>query len=103
MSTKGTKIIKTICGDRLRLSPTRLVQIDHPHTIDPWYIDASEVKRAAKVDPLDRYVTIHTRRGSSFRTKIGLLGCTIGCCEFTPETFAAILKMFKIKTSKAGK
>ena len=110
--TSKTKVVENILGDRLRMTPTRLLQIDlSGGAVDLWYAKAEDIREAYRTG--ETGILIH--RAASFRT--GRMSRTlqvsfyspktpyaygrIGCCLFEPAVFRQILRWFGCRKSRA--
>jgi hypothetical protein len=106
--TSKTSTVRTYDGYRLRLTPTRLIQIDHT-SINPWYATKEAIQRAAKngfdvilIREVGTNQTMVTNFGQPRYVYTGgdVLG-RIGCCLFTVPTFKKILRYFGVRKTKA--
>ena len=117
MKTTKTKIIRNTLNDRLRLSKTRLLQIDHPYTVEAWYVTAGDLDRAywqAQTSPSresrvfihavgsPRIMHVSLVLSSGYRKLVGYWA-RIGCASFDEETFASILHFLNIRKIRAAK
>lgn len=101
MPTKSTKtsVIRTKYGERLRLTPTRLVQIDHASN-NPWYVTKEDLKTAYQSGSYAVRI-FEVRLGGSVRVPFSTLRHSIGCSGFDEKTFRQILRYFGIRKSSS--
>ena len=120
MSTKGTKIVKTVSGDRVRVYADKVVQIEH-QTDNPFYATAEEIGRAYRrckrkgtkedcllITEITKDRARWTSRGpSSLWVGFSLPGAEkngygyLGCSSFEAVTFADILlRLGILKTAR---
>lgn len=102
MPTKSTtSTIRTTSGKRLRLTPTRLIQIDHSSD-NPWYVTKEDLKKAYCTN--DSGIRIYeVRLGGNVRVHFSALDYEIGCCEFFGETFRRIVRYYGLRKSRSTK
>jgi hypothetical protein len=115
-SNPSTQTIRSSDGSRLRLSATRLLQIDHS-TTDPWYVAAADFRAAyreasRRTDPV-RTIGIPIRKSGAAKFTLIVnfslpsavyAGCgRIGCSYFTSKVFNLIARKFKARKVRAAK
>lgn len=126
MTKSRTKSVIIYAEDssRLRLSRTRLVQIDHPRSLLAWYATAASLRKAYQCAYNNEGITLYRSdssrlfprfvKGLLFRIPgYGGFAGEIGCCVFSPKVFKQIMrtvgarktarKRSKNPKSKAGK
>lgn len=93
-----SKTIRTTNGERLRLTKTRLVQVDHPGADNPWYAKYPDIRRAYRHQ--HKKIKIYEVGGEGYsiitdfnrpHTVAGEMA-RIGCCWFDEATFNHIIR-----------
>jgi len=102
-------IITATCGARLKLTATRLTELDHHDSTHPFYVNKADLKTA-----LDRFSnfgfkTIFVRgrayAGEVHRVRVAFspVEGRVGCKEFAPATFNLILRTMGLKKKAVAK
>jgi hypothetical protein len=97
-------IIKDTRGDKLELSKTRLTQITGGYSFT-CFLRLKNLRAAVNAD--DDWVLIefvHPLPGDGpFSCSLNIPKRIIGCCRFSPVTFAKILKAAGVKAARKRK
>lgn len=101
-SKTQTSVIRATDGSRLRLTPTRLIQIDHD-SARPWYAKKQDLL-AAFNSPANSWKVIRIYEvGSSLSIMVSFWneGQTIGCSEFDAKTLRQIRRYYGARKTRA--
>jgi hypothetical protein len=93
-------IIRTTDGQKLRLSKTRLTQVQRDDYGIKCFLPLENLHRATEEAGVFVFF-VNGRPSKPIGITYAPERYTIGCCTFTPSTFRQILRAAGVKTQKA--